>query len=262
MLCRLYIDEVGNADLKNAPNDDNVRYLSLTGVTTLRSFHDETIQPAFDELKIDLFGHTQDSPVILHRREVIDRTGPFAVLNDEKIRADFDRRTLDLIGKLPYIATTVTIDKAEHVERYGVWHFDPYHYCMRCLIERFVLWLRRHDWTGDVVAETRYRQVDKKVKASFQRIWRDGTEFISAPIVQERLTSREIKLFPKSQNCAGLQLCDLIAHPSFRAMRRLRNGEPIPDDFGGKVAAILEDKKLARNPKTGTIYGWGRKWLP
>jgi hypothetical protein len=128
MLCRLYIDEVGNADLKNAPHDDNVRYLSLTGITTFRSFHDETIQPAIDGLKGDLLGHAQDTPVILHRREIIDRTGPFSVLHDDAIRADFDQRTLKLIGDLPYIAVTVTIDKAEHVERYGVWHFDPYHY--------------------------------------------------------------------------------------------------------------------------------------
>jgi uncharacterized protein DUF3800 len=221
MLCRLYIDEVGNADLKNAPHDDNIRYLSLTGITTFRSFHDETIQPAIDRLKGDLFGHAQDTPVILHRREIIDRAG-----------------------------------------RYGVWHFDPYHYCMRCLVERFVRWLIRHDWTGDVVAETRYKKGDKKLKASFQRIWKDGTEFIGGSIVQERLTSREIKLFPKSLNCAGLQLCDLIAHPSFRAMKRARDGEQVPDDFGGKVAAILEDKKLARNPRSLAIDGWGRKWLP
>lgn len=262
MLCRLYIDEVGNADLKNAPDDPNVRYLSLTGITTFRSFHDTAIQPAIDALKCDLFGHTQVTPVILHRREIMDRSGPFAVLNDDAVRADFDIRTLKLIDELPYIANTVAIDKAEHVERYGVWHFDPYHYCLRCLVERFVLWLKRHGWKGDVVAEERYKQVDKKVKASFQRIWKEGTDFIAAPVIQQHLTSREIKLYPKMRNCAGLQLCDLLAHPSFRAMRRAREGQEIPDDFGGKIATTLEEKKLARNPRTGVIDGWGRKWLP
>jgi hypothetical protein len=262
MLCRLYIDEVGNADLKNAPNDENVRYLSLTGVTTFRSLHDRTIQPAIDQLKTDLFGHGPANPVILHRREIIDRVGPFAVLHDDECRATFDERALRLIENLPFIANTVTIDKAEHVERYGVWHFDPYHYALRCLIERYVLWLKRHGFRGDVAAEPRYPRVDKKVKASFQRIWSGGTEHIPAHIVQRHLTSREIKFFSKPKNCAGLQICDLIAHPSFRAMRRMRDGLAIPDDFGGRVARILEERKLARHPVSGVIDGWGRKWLP
>lgn len=262
MLCRLYVDETGNSDLKNAEKDENVRFLSLTGVLTYRHSHAETIQPAIDALKADLFGHSDDSPVILHRRDIIDREGPFGALNDENIRAEFDSRVLDLIETLPYLAITVTIDKAEHLARYGVWHFDPYHYCLRCLVERYVLWLNRHQWTGDVAIEPRFKRVDKKVKASFQRIWMEGTENIPPPIVQARLTTREIKFFAKEKNCAGLQLCDLIAHPSFRAMRRARDKKAMPHDFGGRVATILEAKKLARNPKTGKIDGWGRKWLP
>jgi Protein of unknown function (DUF3800) len=262
MLCRLYVDETGNSDLRNAGADGNVRFLSLTGVLTYRQVHAEIIQPQLDELKADLFGHSEDNPVILHRRDVIDREGPFVVLNDEDVRANFDAKILDLIRTLPYIAITVTIDKAEHLEKYGVWHFDPYHYCLRCLVERYVLWLNRHRWTGDVVIEPRFKKVDKKVKASFQRIWAGGTENIPARIVQARLTSHEIKFVGKGENCAGLQLCDLIAHPSFRAMRRRKEGQNMPHDFGASVVAVLEESKLSRNPKTGVIEGWGRKWLP
>jgi hypothetical protein len=169
---------------------------------------------------------------------------------------------LELIEGLPYIANTVTIDKAEHFERYKAWHFDPYHYCLRCLIERYVLWLDRQEWQGDVAAEPRFRKVDKKVKASFQRIWEGGTENVPARLMQSRLTSREIKFFPKPRNVATMQLCDLIAHPSFRAMRRTREGRAVPNDYGGKIAKILESKKLARHPVSGMIDGWGRKWLP
>jgi hypothetical protein len=262
MLCRLYVDEVGNSDLKNAPKDPNTRYLSLTGITTFRHLHADTIQPALDQLKADLFGQGPDTPVILHRREIIDRSGPFKVLNDDETRSEFDQRTLSLIGDLPYIANTVTIDKAEHFDRYGVWHFDPYHYCLRCLVERYVLWLQRHGWRGDVVVEERVRKVDKKLKASFQRTWQQGTDQIPAPIVQARLTSRELKLYPKAKNCACLQLCDLIAHPSFRAMRRARDNEPQPVDFGGRVARILEAEKLARDPENGEDRWLGQKMAP
>lgn len=262
MLCRLYVDEVGNNDLKNATTNENVRFLSLTGITTFRHFHDENIQPVIDNLKAEYFGHTQDNPVILHRREMVDRVEPFEILNDDGVRAVFDERLLTLMDQLPYLVTTVTIDKKEHQERYQVWQYDPYHYCMCCLVERYVLWLNRHGWTGDVVAESRFKKVDKKLKASFMRTWHEGTDNIGPEIVQKRLTSRDLKLFEKDENCAGLQLCDLLAHPSYRAMRRLRDKEPIPDDFGGKVHQILEGKKLSRHPKTKVIDGWGRKWLP
>ena len=105
---------------------------------------------------------------------------------------------MGLIEDLPYIAITVAIDKHAHVEKYSVWHFNPYHYCMRALIERYVLWLNRHKLTGDVVAEPRFKKVDKKLKKSFSYIYDHGTENIPAAIVQARLTSREIKFDPKA----------------------------------------------------------------
>jgi hypothetical protein len=97
MLCRLFVDEVGNNDLKNAPTDTNVRYLSLTGLVIPRQVHDETIQPALDELKAEFLGHTPATPVILHRREIMERSGSFAVLRNDGVRTRFDEGLLAFI---------------------------------------------------------------------------------------------------------------------------------------------------------------------
>jgi hypothetical protein len=35
----------------------------------------------------------------------------------------------------------------------------------------------------------------------------------------------------------------------------------LPENFGGVIAAILEESKYNRSPE-GKISGWGRKWLP
>ena len=51
---------------------------------------------------------------------------------------------------------SLLIDRQEHSEKYPVWQFNPYHYCMRALVERYVLWLNRHKLTGDVLAEPRF----------------------------------------------------------------------------------------------------------
>jgi hypothetical protein len=259
MTCRLFIDEVGNGDLRGAAADDNVRYLSLTGILTKIDLHERAISPLVNDLKVDIFG-TAD--VILHRREIVRREGIFSLLRNKEKAQSFDAALLGLIKDCPYLAITISIDKREHLERYSTWHFDPYHYCLRCLIERYVMWLRRHKLTGDVAIEPRFPKVDKKVKKSFQIIYEQGTQHISATAVREHLLSRDIKFIPKRSNVAGMQLCDLLAHPSYRSMKLERLGLPEPPDFGTDIVEILRRHRYSRHPKSQKISGWGRKWLP
>jgi hypothetical protein len=213
-------------------------------------------------LKAEHFGDNGGRPIILHRRELVRREGPFAVLHDPDRAAAFNTDLLDKMNTLPFRIITVQIDKKEHLDRYDRWHFDPYHYCMRCLLERYVLWLNRHDIHGDVFVESRYRKADKKLKASFERVYQGGTDNVPPRMVQKRLTSHTPRLLTKQADCAGLQLCDLIAHPSARAMRFVRDGKPLPDDFGAKITDILNQRVYMRHPKSHKIEGWGTKWLP
>ncbi len=259
MTCRLFIDEVGNGNLRGAAADDNVRYLSLTGILTKIDLHERAIRPSVDELKIDIFG-TAD--VILHRREIMRREGIFSALRDKGKAEEFDMALLTLIRDCPYLAITIAIDKREHLDRYKAWHFDPYHYCLRCLVERYVLWLRRHSLTGDVAIEPRFPKADKRVKQSFQMIYERGTGLISSATVQEHLSSHDIKFIPKKLNVAGMQLCDLLAHPSYRSMKLERDDIPEPPDFGTNIVEILRKQRYSRHPKSKVIDGWGRKWLP
>lgn len=262
MIFRLFIDEVGNGDLKGAATDPNVRYLSLTGVFTKIDIHDRSIQPQIDALKERLFGHTPASPVILHRRELIRGEGAFAVLRDTDIKKEFDKELLRLFRELKYLVITVQIDKKLHLDTYRVWQYDPYHYCLKCVIERYVMYLSYHGWRGDVMVEARFKKVDKRLKSSFERIYNDGTEHIGASTVQQCLLSHDIQMTPKKLNVAGLQIADLIAYPSARYMRCERDGRPHPQDFGAKVVEILLDSKYRRNPHTLKIQGYGTKWLP
>jgi hypothetical protein len=259
MICRLFIDEVGNSDLNGSAQDDNVRYLSLTGVLTTIEFHDKRIKPGLDALKLAALG-TEN--VILHRREIVRREGKFAILRDEEPRRIFDEGLRLFISDMPYLATTVTIDKRAHLSTYAVWRFDPYHYCLTCLIERYVSYLNRHNACGDVAIEPRFKKSDRRVKQSFALLYDQGTTIIPAALMQKRLLSRDIQFEPKRSNVAAMQLCDVIAHPSYRDMKFEREGIPIPADFGTGVVNILNEKKYARHPGTLKIEGWGRKWLP
>jgi hypothetical protein len=262
MTCRLYIDEVGNGDLQGAAEDPNVRYLSLTGIIMKRAAHEKRLQPAIETLKAVHLEDIGDKPRILHRREIMRSEGCFRPLADDGNRDLFNEDVLKIIADQPYLALTVSIDKKQHLETYERWRFDPYHYCMTCLVERYARWLTRNRLTGDVIAEARFKKVDKKLKASFNRLYRLGSDHMSPAAIQTPLLSSELGLFPKKANVAGLQLCDLLAYPSSRHMRKQRIGEEPPNDFGTRIVGILVKAKYARNPWTRVIDGWGTKWLP
>lgn len=260
MKYRLYIDEVGNPDLSSS-KDPNHRYLSLTGLIFDLAYVEERVFPDVERLKRRYFKSHPDDPVILHRKELVNREAPFDSLRDSNLEQSFNADILHLLHDLEYTVVTVVIDKAEHLKRYQSWRFDPYHYCLTVLVERYVHWLRGRFGQGDVMAESRGGKEDRRLKDSFERLYGRGSDFMGPEVLKERLTSKQLKVKAKSNNVAGLQLADLIAHPSYRAMLARRQRHSLPQNFGGRIAKILEDNKYDRSP-TGKIEGWGTKWLP
>lgn len=260
MKFRMYVDEVGNSDL-GASQDPNHRYLSLTGVVLELGYVDSNVFPALEALKRKYFGSHPDDPIVLHRKELVNQKPPFDALRDPATRTAFDQDVLAFIAGTDLSVFTVVIDKLEHQQRYRIWKFDPYHYCLLVLVERDVSWLGRRQAVGDVLAESRGGKEDRRLKASFERVYDSGSTFVPRQEFTARLTSRQFKVKAKSNNIAGLQIADLIAHPSYKSAVARQNSQVLPANFGGKIAAILENDKYDRDLQ-GRIDGWGRKWLP
>ena len=189
------------------------RYLSLTGIIVDLDYVRTTLSPAVETLKARYFNSHPDDPVVLHRRELLKGAQPFHALQDAKVRASFDRDLIALLRNLDYSVITAVIDKWDHWSRYGVWSTHPYHYCMQVLVERFVLELNQRGVVGDVMAESRGAREDKDLKNAFSEVYKTGSAGLLPAVLQKRLTSRELKVQPKSANIAGLQLADLIAYP-------------------------------------------------
>jgi hypothetical protein len=260
MKYRLYVDEVGNPDLR-ASKDSNHRYLSLTGVIFELEYVATTVFPTIEQMKRDYFNSHPDEPVILHRKELVNKKHPFESLRDVGIEEEFNRSLLHLLQNLDYAVITIVLDKLEHSQRYEHWRFDPYHYCLTVIVERYILWLKRSEVVGDVMAESRSGNEDMRLKAAFEDVYMHGSDFMKPEMFAAYLTSKQLKIKPKSNNIAGLQLADLIAYPSFRAMLAHNENQPSPDNFGGKIGTILETSKYVRGPD-GQIDSWGRGWLP
>ncbi|MBN1804575.1 MAG: DUF3800 domain-containing protein [Sedimentisphaerales bacterium] len=252
MKYRMYVDEVGNPDLESSSNPLH-RFLSLTGVIIGLQYVSKVLYPQMEKLKSDYFGSHPDDPVILHRKEVINAKHPFEALRDTETRSNFDKDLLKLLADWEYTVISVCLDKKSHKETYQVWRYDPYHYCLTMLLERFTFFLEQHETKGDVMAESRGGKEDTRLKKSFSRLQQEGTEYMKPKRFQSVHTSKQLKVKPKANNISGLQLADLIAYPSRNEILKENNqfDRELPP-FAKKVIEILQRKYYQR---MGSIFG-------
>jgi hypothetical protein len=203
-----------------------------------------------EKLKSKFFKSHPDDPVIFHRKKLVNARYPFHALRDPEIQSNFDSDLLNLLSSWNYNVISVCLDKKTHKDTYKVWRYDPYHYCLALLLERFTFFLEQQNAVGDIMAESRGGKEDMRLKKSFEKLWQDGTEYIDPDRFQNVFTSKQLKVKPKSNNISGLQLSDLIAHPSRNEILK-ENGlldRPIAP-FATRIIKVLQEK----------YYRWGGK---
>lgn len=261
-LYRIYIDEVGNHDMNPNSVNTNERFLTLFGVIIERNYMLHTLQPEMDLIKRDIFNPDPDEPIIFHRKDITKKRGQFSKLGDAGIRHTFGNRMLQAYKEWQYTTIIVTIDKQQHLRRYGVHHQPPYPYCLKILMERYILFLKSSQAQGDVMIEARGKDVDRELAQAYQNIFLTGSSTIRKEVWQTHLTTYNLKIHPKTKNIAGLQLADLLAHPAH--YNHLMDHQLISrqeSEYGQEVVNILNQLKYYRSIK-GEITGYGKKMLP
>ncbi len=259
---RLFIDEVGHDNL-NASSSVQEKHLCLLGVILNGRGHKDLTE-RMDAIKLDAFGTTQ---IVLHRRDIIDKAGPFQTLKNASVYDRYNAAILQLFAEAKYTALAVQMDKQAHLAKYLVWQFRPYQYCLTVMVERYVGWLKdmSDEWgkvfTGDVVAEWRGKKPNRQLEESYERLFRRGSAYVSAADVQKHLSSSKLKIETKDKNIAGLQLADLLASPASRYLICKRTGVRMTAPFGREVMKILLKDKLRRST-FGRLEGYGIKCLP
>jgi hypothetical protein len=248
----MYIDEVGNPDLESSENPLH-RFLSLTGVIVDLAYVGKTLFPQVEKLKFKYFKSHPDDPVIFHRKELVNAKHPFEALRNEKVKNQFDNELLNYLKMWNYTVITVCLDKKAHKDTYRVWRYDPYHYCLALLLERFTFFLEQKEARGDVMAESRGGKEDRRLKASFSKLWEEGTEYVFPERFHSVFTSKQLKVKPKSNNISGLQIADIIAHPSRNEILSENDllDRPLAP-FAKKIIDILQDKYYRHQ---GRIFG-------
>lgn len=119
----------------------------------------------------------------------------------------------------------------------------------------------------DTMNESRTRKeiIDAKLNqagwdiADRTQVVEAGSEYISSDRISSALTSVELKVKPKINNIAGLQLADLVAHSSRREIL-LENGRIERTgnrEFGDRIIEILQKKYDTDRERI-----FGKKMLP
>lgn len=254
------MDEVGNDDMLHT-EDERHRYLSLSAVAMDQDCARDYAAPVLTAFKADIFKHDPDQPVILHRKDIMNRKGVFHALRDEETRKKFDAGIIRYLTDTKYTLITTVIDKQRMLEQKHWEEKHPYHYLMRILVEKYVQWLERQGDTGDIMPEMRQGKKDRELERAFAsvRIW--GADYVNAKRIKAAIPSKHLKFRSKDHNVTGLQICDLVAHPSDLCVRR-QEGENIElGPFAQKIVPVLWNKKFDRS-KWGTVKGYGTKYLP
>lgn len=239
----LFLDESGDHDLKKISKEYPI--FVLGGCIVDYDYNKETLAPRIKEFKRNFFG-TED--VILHTNEIVRNKGVFECLKDSNTRERFYNEINSLLDKLDYTVVASVIKKEEFISKYS-YPFDPYLLSLNFIIERFVYDLGGLNSVGEVIAESRGLKLDSSLRAEYNRILAEGTNYLSPKEIKEKIHSFNIK--SKEPDLIGLQLADLIVSPIGRFILKKK----IHKDF-----KIIENK-IRRNP-AGKYWGYGLKVFP
>jgi len=135
----MYVDENGHETLRGNLENDNNRFLCLTGVIMRLSEH-KILEQKLNDLKSQIFG---SADIILHRRELISGKPPFEILKDDNIRDNYNSGILKIVSDLQYRVIAILIDKKAHVDKYGILKaHNPYALALEFLMQRYQYWLQ------------------------------------------------------------------------------------------------------------------------
>lgn len=259
---RLYIDESGDHCF-NEINSPDKRFFALLGCIFEEEYYINSFQPSLESLKRKYFNYHPDEPVILHREDIIHKKGPFVILKNPEIEKAFNNDLVLLLKNSDYIIILIVIDKKALKNKYDNLAYNPYNFGLELILERYLFFLNSKNGRGDVLAEERGGKEDKELKEVYKKLYNEGGLYKKPEDFQKVLTSKEIKLKTKKSNIAGIQLCDIIAHPlkqKYLFEKKKINEDSQKRKFREVIYEATKDKYL--KDKNGEIEGYGRKIIP
>lgn len=254
---RLYIDEAGHHRYTSSTSVSE-QYLCLCGVIIEADVYNKELISRIEKIR-SLFYTDPDFKPALHLADIVKSKGAFASLQEPRVRAVYNQLVEDMISKVDFTIVAVVIDKTAHNARYYTPE-HPYHYCMMVLLERYCKFLDKKQSHGDVLAEARGKKEDAKLKQVYNNFYNVGSNYIAASQAQKALTSKDIKIKPKSELIAGLEFTDLLANnANYDVLMTHNKLITLPSLYTQRIINAIQPKYFAGT--SGSVIGNGKKLL-
>lgn len=254
---RLYIDESGHHSRIEHAKTVPEKYLSLCGIIIGEAIYKDALIPRIESIR-SLFYTDPDYKPPLHLEDILNKKNSFIRLRNSKVKEKFDSKLLELYGNVDFQIICIVIDKTRHFDQY-VTPEHPYHYCITCMLERYFKFLRNVDSKGDVMAEARGKKEDPLLSQEYRKFYENGTQYIDGNKVQERFSSKDIKIKKKINLIQGLELADLLALPTkLDVLNTYNKISNLNNNFTKKIIEIVQPKYF-RGPRG--VNGNGKKFI-
>lgn len=203
-----FFDESGDHSLSKI--DKDFPLFLLCTVIVERDTYVHKIIPSIAEFKLRYFEH---EGINLHSRDIRKSSGPFSILLNAEIRSRFMAELAELIASLEFKLFVTAIQKAPYSVLYGDKAKNPYNVALEYSFERVLHFMESNGETDlPVIAESRGRQEDDALKASFYQLLIKGTFYNKAQRFQK--LNCPLSFQRKVDNICGIQLADLCAYPT------------------------------------------------
>lgn len=240
----LFLDEAGDHNLLVVDKDYPI--FVLGGCIIDEKEHEHKAKPLIDALKKKLFGTDK---LILHFRDYARSINGFEKMRVKDFRNRFYLELTEFLYKINFGLLACLIDKRSHLHRYDLRAFDPYLLSLEVLVEKFTIYLKENNDSGVIIAESRSPQLDNELNLAFLGLKINGTRFIKAKEITERIKNFTIR--KKEENIPGLQIIDSVVSPIGRKYLGYKDYL----DYG------LVESKFRKN-KDGKYLGYGMVILP
>ena len=206
----VYVDESGNADIKNI--DEKYPVFVLTFCIVKKTTYTRYIVPQFQNMKFQIFGH---DGIVFHSYDIRQKENDFASLQSEDIREEFFQCLNEVMEESSYVIISSVIKKQDYV---GGLHRkrDIYHHALQFCLERlhdFLIKNNQHQKLTHIICECRGKKEDRMLEEEFEQILTNTYDYTQKHRRSYVHTPMKIKFIPKTANATGLQIADLLGQP-------------------------------------------------
>ena len=241
----MFMDESGDHSLDKI--DPSYPMFVLAGCIFDFDYYSKVVEPEVNKLKTKHFGRTD---VILRSYDIRKQKKEFACLVDMTKRTAFYEDLDSYIKNTDFKIIAAAIRKDKLKSQYRT-PDNPYHLCLRFILERAVMSLGRTDEQMIFRIESRQTHNDEKLAEVYESFRDKDQGMFKKDEIQAKLV--DLSFNQKSQNIIGMQIADLVAYPIGKWV--------LDNSKENKVFEIIE-KKFHKSYKSSSYLNYGLKIFP